>query len=35
MSVFDFRTHIEHEPNPAGDRLNVRISGKYLSYKPF
>nr|WP_306301941.1 hypothetical protein [Acetobacter persici] len=35
MSAIDFRMHIEREPDPAGDRVNVRISGKFLPYKPF
>ncbi|MCC5838897.1 MAG: cyanase [Opitutales bacterium] len=33
MSAIDFSMHIDKEPNPAGDRVNIRLSGKFLPYK--
>jgi cyanate lyase len=33
MSAIDFSMHIEKEENPAGDRVNVTMSGKFLPYK--
>jgi cyanate lyase len=33
MSVTDFSMHIDKEKNPAGDRVLVTMSGKFLPYK--
>ena len=33
MSAIDFSMHIEKEENPAGDRVLVKMSGKFLPYK--
>ena len=33
MSAIDFEMHVEKVPNPAGDRIQVTMSGKFLSYK--
>lgn len=33
MSAIDFSMHIEKEENPAGDRVRVTMSGKFLPYK--
>ena len=33
MSAIDFRMHIDKEENPAGDRVRVTMSGKFLPYK--
>lgn len=33
MSAIDFKMSIDKEENPAGDRVLVTISGKYLEYK--
>ncbi len=33
MSAIDFSMHIDKEENPAGDRVLVRMSGKFLPYK--
>lgn len=33
MSAIDFSMHIEKEENPAGDRVLVTMSGKFLPYK--
>ena len=35
MSAIDFNMAIEREPNPAGDRVKISISGKFLPYKRF
>ncbi|MBV0890035.1 cyanase [Komagataeibacter oboediens] len=35
MSAIDFKMHIEREPDPAGDRVHVNISGKFLPYKKY
>jgi cyanate lyase len=35
MSAIDFRMDIKREPNPAGDRVNISMSGKFLSYKQY
>lgn len=35
MSAIDFSMNIEREPNPAGDRVRVTLSGKFLPYKAF
>lgn len=33
MSAIDFEMYVEKIPNPAGDRIEVRMSGKFLPYK--
>jgi len=33
MSAIDFTMHIDKEENPAGDRVLVTMSGKFLPYK--
>ncbi|WP_116366598.1 cyanase [Parahaliea mediterranea] len=35
MSAIDFSLDIQREQNPAGDRVNVVLSGKFLPYKAF
>jgi cyanate lyase len=35
MSAIDFSMNIEREPNPAGDRVNITMSGKFLPYKEY
>ena len=35
MSAIDFNMQIEREPNPAGDRVKISMSGKFLPYKRF
>lgn len=35
MSAIDFSMDIKREPNPAGDRVNIVMSGKFLSYKTY
>lgn len=32
MSAIDFEMSVEKVPNPKGDRVEVRMSGKYLPY---
>jgi cyanate lyase len=32
MSAIDFRMDVEKEENPKGDRVAVKMSGKFLSY---
>lgn len=33
MSAIDFTMHINKEENPAGDRIVIEMSGKFLPYK--
>jgi cyanate lyase len=33
MSAIDFSMHIDKEENPAGDRVVVKMNGKFLPYK--
>lgn len=33
MSAIDFTMEIDKEPNPAGDRVVVKMNGKFLPYK--
>ncbi len=33
MSAIDFTMHIDKEENPAGDRVVVKMTGKFLPYK--
>ena len=35
MSAIDFRMDLQREPNPAGDRVGITMSGKFLSYKSY
>jgi cyanate lyase len=35
MSAIDFSMDIQREPDPKGDRVQVVLSGKYLSYKTY
>jgi len=35
MSAIDFRMDIRREPDPAGDRVSISMSGKYLPYKRY
>ena len=35
MSAIDFNMQIEREPNPAGDRVKITMSGKFLAYKRY
>ncbi|WP_441294106.1 cyanase, partial [Aureimonas sp. AU40] len=32
MSAIDFSMEVEKVPNPKGDRIEIRMSGKYLGY---
>ena len=32
MSAIDFHMEVEKVPNPKGDRIEIRMSGKYLAY---
>ena len=33
MSAIDFTMSVDKEPNPAGDRVKITMSGKFLPYK--
>ena len=35
MSAIDFKMDLQREPNPAGDRVSIVMSGKFLSYKTY
>jgi cyanate lyase len=35
MSAIDFRMDIQREPNEAGDRVAITMSGKFLPYKTY
>lgn len=35
MSAIDFSMDIQRQPDPKGDRVNVVLSGKFLSYKTY
>ncbi len=35
MSAIDFRMDLQREPNNAGDRVAITMSGKFLPYKPY
>ena len=35
MSAIDFNMSIEREPNPAGDRVHINMSGKFLPFKRY
>ena len=33
MSAIDFTMEIGRKPDPAGDRVHIEITGKFLKYK--
>lgn len=35
MSAIDFNMELKREPNAAGDRVNIQMSGKFLPYKKY
>jgi cyanate lyase len=35
MSAIDFNMDLSREPNPAGDRVRIVMSGKFLAYKTY
>jgi cyanate lyase len=35
MSAIDFKMDLKREPNPAGDRVSIVMSGKFLPYKTY
>ena len=35
MSAIDFRMSLKREPDPAGDRVAISMSGKFLPYKTY
>jgi len=35
MSAIDFKMDLKREPNTAGDRVNIVMSGKFLPYKTY
>jgi cyanate lyase len=35
MSAIDFKMDLKREPNAAGDRVNIVMSGKFLPYKMY
>ncbi|MEY4562958.1 MAG: hypothetical protein RLZZ618_2235 [Pseudomonadota bacterium] len=35
MSAIDFKMDLQREANPQGDRVNIVMSGKFLSYKSY
>lgn len=35
MSAIDFNMDIQREPDPKGDRVSIRMSGKFLPYKTY
>ena len=35
MSAIDFRMKLTREPDPAGDRVAITMSGKFLPYKTY
>jgi cyanate lyase len=35
MSAIDFRMDLHREADPAGDRVNIVMSGKFLPYKEY
>ena len=35
MSAIDFKMDLKREPNTAGDRVNIVLSGKFLPYKTY
>ena len=35
MSAIDFKMDLQREPDPNGDRVSIKMSGKYLAYKTY
>ena len=35
MSAIDFKMDLRREPDPAGDRVHIVMSGKFLPYKTY
>ena len=35
MSAIDFKMDVQREPDPAGDRVSIAMSGKFLPYKTY
>ena len=35
MSAIDFKMNLQREPNSAGDRVSIMMSGKFLPYKTY
>ncbi|MCK9921956.1 cyanase [Frankia sp. AgPm24] len=35
MSAIDFSMNLEREPHPAGDRVHITMSGKFLPYRRY
>jgi len=35
MSAIDFKMDLKREANPAGDRVSIALSGKFLPYKTY
>ncbi|HWG25020.1 cyanase [Actinospica sp.] len=35
MSAIDFEMNLEREPNDAGDRVRITLSGKFLPYRRY
>jgi cyanate lyase len=35
MSAIDFKMDMARENDPAGDRVRIVMSGKYLAYKSY
>jgi cyanate lyase len=35
MSAIDFRMDLAREPDPAGDRVKITMSGKFLPYRSY
>ena len=35
MSAIDFHMDLQREPHPAGDRVSITMSGKFLPYKTY
>jgi cyanate lyase len=35
MSAIDFKMDVRREADPAGDRVQIVMSGKYLPYKQY
>jgi cyanate lyase len=35
MSAIDFRMDIQRQPDPAGDRVQIVMSGKFLPYREY
>jgi cyanate lyase len=33
MSAIDFEMYVDKVPDPKGDRIEVKMSGKFLPYK--